>query len=67
MSKTKISYTEATAELEKILSELEATDEVDMDTIADKVKRAAFLIDICKKQLFDLDNELEKLIAGIGD
>lgn len=67
MSKQKISYSEAVAELEKILSELENNSEVNMDVIAQKVKRAAELMEICKKQLHEIDNELEKILEDIDN
>ena len=65
MSKQKLTYTEAVAELEDILAELENNSEVNMDIIAEKVKRAAILMEFCKKQLHELDEELEKMMAGL--
>ena len=65
MSKQKISYTEAVAELESILAQLEQSSEVNMDVIAEKVKRAAVLMDVCKKQLHELDEELEKMMTDL--
>lgn len=67
MSKLKLTYTEAVAELEQILAELENSSEVNMDIIADKVKRAAVLMDFCKKQLHVLDEELEKIMTNLDD
>lgn len=61
----KLNYTEAVAELEKILSELENNDEVNMGVISAKVKRAAELIEICKKQLHEIDTELEKILSDL--
>ncbi|MDD4970066.1 MAG: exodeoxyribonuclease VII small subunit [Paludibacter sp.] len=65
MSKLKLTYTEAITELENILAELESNQEVNMDVISEKVKRSAFLMDFCKKQLHDLDEELEKIIEHL--
>ena len=65
MSKLKLTYTEAVTELEAILTELENNSEVNMDMIAEKVKRAAVLMEICKKQLHDLDEELEKMMGNL--
>lgn len=65
MSKQKISYTEAVAELEIILAQLEQSSEVNMDLISEKVKRAAVLMDVCKKQLHELDVELEKMMNDL--
>ncbi len=65
MTKAKLSYTEAVAELEIILFELENNSDVNMDVIAEKVKRAAFLMESCKKQLHELDEELEKIMEHL--
>jgi exodeoxyribonuclease VII small subunit len=65
MTKQKPTYTESVAELEKILSELENNSEVNMDVISEKVKRAAVLMEFCKKQLHELDEELEKMMEQL--
>jgi exodeoxyribonuclease VII small subunit len=67
MSKQKLTYTEAVAELENILAELGNNSEINMDIISEKVKRAAVLMEFCKKQLHQLDEELEKMMADLGD
>ena len=65
MSKQKPTYTEAVAELENILAELENNSAVNMDIISEKVKRAAVLMELCKKQLHELDEEIEKMMTGL--
>ncbi len=65
MSKQKINYTDAVSELEKILAELENNAEIDMEQISEKVKRAAELLDVCKKQLHEIDSELEKMLENL--
>jgi exodeoxyribonuclease VII small subunit len=65
MTKTKLTYTESVAELEKILVELEQNSEINMDLISEKVKRAAVLMEFCKKQLHELDEELEKVLEQL--
>ena len=65
MAKSKLAYGDAVKELEKILSELENSEEINMDVISNKVKRAAQLIDVCKKQLHEIDVELEKLLESL--
>ncbi|MDP4238698.1 MAG: exodeoxyribonuclease VII small subunit [Bacteroidota bacterium] len=65
MAKTKQSYTEAVTEMENILAELESSPEVNMDVISEKVKRAAVLMEFCKKQLHELDEELEKMMEHL--
>lgn len=62
MTKEKRTYTEAVSELETILLELENSSDVNMDEISLKVKRAAELMKFCKKQLHQLDTEIEKMM-----
>ncbi|MCH5330256.1 MAG: exodeoxyribonuclease VII small subunit [Alistipes sp.] len=57
-----VSYTEAMAEIEKILAELRG-ENIDVDTLAAKVERAAKLIDLCKKRLHDSEAEVKKLFG----
>ena len=66
MSKLKLTYTEAVNELESILAELENNQEVNMDVISEKVKRAAVLIEVCKKQLHEMDDELDKIMEQLN-
>jgi len=62
----KQSYTEAVEELEKILAELENNgSEINMELISEKVKRAARLLDLCKKQLHEIDADLEKMLEKL--
>ena len=65
MNNQKQTYTEAVAELEQILAELESNSEVNMDVISEKVKRAAVLMEFCKKQLHELDSDLEKMLEHL--
>jgi exodeoxyribonuclease VII small subunit len=65
MTKQKQTYTEAVAELENILTELESNSDINMDEISERVKRAAFLIEFCKKQLHELDSALEKMMENL--
>ncbi|MGB4415880.1 MAG: exodeoxyribonuclease VII small subunit [Paludibacter sp.] len=67
MTKPKLTYTEAVTELEKILSELESNADVNMEIISERVKRAAELMEFCKKQLHELDKELEKMMSELDD
>lgn len=46
----KLSYEEAFAQLETVVGELEAPD-INMDVAKERLKRAAELIDFCKKEL----------------
>jgi len=65
MSKLKQSYSDAVSELELILAELESNSDINMDVISEKVKRAAVLMEFCKKQLHELDKELEKMMSDL--
>lgn len=66
MTKTKLTYTAAVAELELILEDLERSPDVNMDVISGKVKRAGVLMEFCKKQLHELDEELEKMMDQLS-
>ena len=67
MSKHNLTYTEAVTELEGILAELENNTDIHLELISAKVKRAAELMDFCKKQLHELDEELEKMIEELDN
>ncbi len=67
MTKHKFTYTEAVTELEGILAELENNTDIHLELISAKVKRAAELMDFCKKQLHVLDEELEKMIEELDN
>jgi len=61
----KQTYTTAITELENILKQLENTEEINIDEIASKLKRASELMEFCKKQLHLIDQDLEKMIADL--
>ena len=61
----KILYSDAVAELEKILAELDGNTEINMELISEKVKRAAVLLEVCKKQLHEIDTDLEKILENL--
>ena len=68
MSKNKpITYTEAVTELEIILEQLETNTDLNLESISDKVKRASELMIVCKKQLHDLDKELDKIMEDLDN
>lgn len=67
MSKQKLTYSDAVAELETILTQLESNNDVNLEDIAAKVKRASELMDFCKKELSQIDKELEEMISSIED
>lgn len=58
---TKISYTEAFAELQQIVLEMENA-EINIDELDAKVKRASVLLKLCREKLFKTEqNVLETL------
>jgi len=58
----KITYQEATDELEEIIAEIESG-EIDVDELSQKVQRALFLINYCRLKLRNTDEEVRKLIS----
>ena len=60
MAKREISYTEAMAEIEKIMSKLRG-ENIDIDTLTAEVKRASELIEMCKQRLRTTEEEVRKL------
>lgn len=63
------SYAEAQRELEGILAELDR-DAVDVDRLADRVRRAAELIQFCRERLAAARVDVERIVAdldGLGD
>lgn len=53
-------FNEALAELQTIVRKMEA-DDVDIDALAEHVKRAQELVDVCKKKLVKTEEEVKKL------
>ena len=64
MPANKLSYKEAVEEAEKILQQIE-NDELDVDELSVKVKRAAELLKICRDKLKNTETEVEKIIKDI--
>lgn len=62
MENSKIKYSEALAELEKILAQLRA-DNSDIDTLAERTRRAATLLSECRARLTRTEEELNKILA----
>lgn len=54
-------YTDALAEIEKIISEIE-NESIDVDLLAGKVRRAAELIRFCKETLAKTEKEVSKIL-----
>ena len=54
-------YAQALAELEEIIGRIES-EEVDVDALADQVKRAAALIRLCREKLRNTGDEVKKAL-----
>ncbi len=61
MGKKAIKYTEASQELNKILAELES-EQIDVDDVALKVKRAIELIKLCREKITKTELEVRKIV-----
>ncbi|TAN39851.1 MAG: exodeoxyribonuclease VII small subunit [Nitrospirae bacterium] len=67
MAKSKeLTYSQALNELEKIVSEIEA-EEVDVDLLAEKIKRASLLISFCKAKLRTAEDEVKKVLTALDE
>lgn len=58
-------YSQAKQELEEIVTAIESN-ELDVDALTEKVKRASELISFCKEKLTKTDKELQKIIDEIS-
>lgn len=57
-------YAAAMAELEQILEELEGEDP-DVDVLADRVERAATLIEVCRRRIANASVQVERVVAAL--
>jgi len=61
-----IGYEAALAELEEILEEIEGAD-VDVDVLAERVKRAAELVKVCRDRIAAAKLHVEQVVADVED
>jgi exodeoxyribonuclease VII small subunit len=61
-----LTYSQALKELEKIVKEIES-EEVDIDILAEKIKRASQILTFCKGKLRTAEDEVKKVLAEMGD
>jgi len=59
-----ISYTDAFEELQTIVTEIEQG-EISVDELSEKVKRASFLIKICKSKLTTTEEDVNKILKEL--
>lgn len=62
--KDKITYTDAFDELQTIVTEIEAG-EISVDELAEKVKRAAELIRVCKAKLTSTEEDVNMILREL--
>jgi exodeoxyribonuclease VII small subunit len=61
----KMTYTEASDELEQIVREIENA-EISVDELSEKVKRAATLIQFCHQKLTQTEEDVQKVLNDIS-
>ena len=61
----RLGYAEAMAELEAILVEIDH-DEVDLDHLAERMRRAAALVDHCRGRIADARVDVERVAADLS-
>jgi exodeoxyribonuclease VII small subunit len=59
-----ISYTDAFEELQTIVTEIEQG-EISVDELSEKVKRASYLIKICKSKLVTTEEDVNKILKEL--
>lgn len=59
-----IGYAEAMAELETILDELEG-DHLDVDVLAERVKRASELIKLCRTRIAAAQEDVNRIVTDL--
>ncbi len=61
--KKKEAYGELLKELQEIVAAIER-DEIQVDQLAEKVRRASEILDFCQKKLRDAEEEVDKVTTG---
>lgn len=61
MTKEKISYSEAVAEIEAILQKIEEG-KLDVDELTEKVSRVTDLLKICRDKLYLTEKQIDKIL-----
>lgn len=57
-------YKQAIEELESIIAELE-DDDLDVDSLADRVRRASELLVFCRTRIFETRLEIERVVSEL--
>ena len=61
-----MTYNEAITEIEEILEKIE-NEELDVDELAEKVKRVSTLLKICKDKLYKTNEQVEQILKEMED
>lgn len=59
-----MTYSLALAELQQIISDIES-EEINVDVLAEKIKKASYLIKFCKSRLRNTEEEVKKVLSEI--
>lgn len=62
----KVTYSQAISEIEEILEKIE-NEELDVDELADKVKRVSSLLKICKDKLLKTNEQVEQILKEMEE
>jgi exodeoxyribonuclease VII small subunit len=65
MTKEKISYSDAVAEIESILGKIEEGS-LDVDALTEKVSRVTELLKICRDKLHKTEAQIDKILGDEG-
>ena len=61
MTKKPVKYSEAIEEVERIINQIE-WNELDIDELTEKIRRASELLKFCKQKLHFTEEEIQKII-----
>ena len=62
MNTDNISYEKAYLELETIINQLES-DAISIELLAEKVSRAAYLLELCTQKMRSIESDIQKIIG----
>ena len=66
MSKKKLSYDSALSELQNIVAEIEG-EEISIDELSKKVKRAAELLKFCQEKLHQTEEDVNEILSQFDE
>ena len=66
MTTKKVTYSDAISEIEEILEKIE-NEELDVDELAEKVKRVSVLLKICKDKLLKTNEQVEQILKEMDE